>query len=180
MVLHLSSQFQHWLYRWIDMNSSDILLRTNCSVKYKQDVVELKFGSTTIRVYYPTAFEIAAGILSASKMAARFEGVPPSKWAEMAAAIQEEAFEPLSRVYRRGRHRCNIKDWSLAFERNLVVLRFDDTTVKMHYSTSFELYGLTRIAAKNAKRWAGDTARQWTTRANLQNAEDNDKFVYTH
>jgi len=159
---------------------NNVLTQHTCSAGHVQDMVGLKFGPHHIQMYYQTGFELAASIMQASKLAARFEGVHPSKWTEMTRIVPQVPHEPLSRFFRRGEARPNFTNWSVGFERNLVVFKFDDTTVKLHYSNAFEFYGWVRLASRNAKRWAGDSGRQWTTRANLQDAEANDKFVYTN
>ena len=156
----------------------EVLTKQTCAAGAKYDMVGLKFGTQRFLLYYQIAFELAAGVLMASKMAARYEGVHPSKWSEFVNTIQQSPIAPLHRGYRRSDATPNFKDWSVAFERNLVVFKFDQETIKMHYSEAFEMYGWIRTAAKNAKHWAGDTSRQWTTRANLVDAETNDKFVY--
>lgn len=143
-------------------------------------MVGLKFGPFRFLMYYQTAFELAASVLQASKMAARYEGVHPSKWTEMAQAVQQVPHEPLALQYRRTEARPNFKQWKVGYDRNLVVFTFDNTKIRVHYSDAFEMYGWIRLGGRNAKRWAGDRGKQWTTRANLQDAEDNDKFVYAH
>lgn len=157
---------------------NNVMTHHTCSAGHAQDMVGLNFGSCHIQMYYQTGFEIAASTLQSSKLAARFEGVNPSKWIEMAKIVPQVPTEPFSPFFRRGEARPNFTNWSVGFERNLVVFKFDDTTIKLHYSDSFTYYGWVRLASRNAKRWAGDKGRQWTTRAHLQDAEDNDKFLY--
>jgi len=157
---------------------NEVLTQHVCSAEHSQDMVRLIFGPHSVQMYYQTAFEIAASILQASKLSARFEGVHPSVWSDILKKAQQEPFEPLSPFFRRGTQQPNFTDWSIGFERNLVVFKFDTAIIKLHYSNAFEFYSWVRLAGKNAKRWAGDKGRQWTTRANLQDAEDNDKFVY--
>ncbi len=144
-------------------------------------MVGLKFGPQRFLLYYQTAFKIAAGILMSAKIAAQYEGVHPSSWSEELKRIlrQQVPTVPKHREYRRTTQVSNFKTWKVGGERNLVVLTFDQEIIKIHYSEAFVLYGMVRLAAKNAKAWAGDTSRQWTTRAVLVDAEQNDKFVYT-
>ncbi len=157
---------------------SEVLTQQKCAAGAAYDMVGLKFGAQEFLLYYQTAFNLAAGVLMSAKLAARYEGVHPSEWSDAAKIVQQAPFEPLHREYRRTGAIPNFEKWSVAFEENLVVIKFDRATIKMHYSNAFELYGWIRTAAKNAKRWAGDTSRQWTTRASLRDAEENDKFVY--
>ncbi len=159
---------------------SEVLQKHVCEAVYAFDMVGLKFGPQRFLLYYQTAFKMAAGILMSAKLAARYEGVHPSKWTEFVNNAQQAPFEPLSHEYRRTMHTPNFKTWKVGFESNLVTITFDHETIKMHYSDAFTLYGMIRVASKNAKRWAGDTGKQWTTRACLTDAEENDKFVYAH
>jgi len=155
-----------------------VLTKKTCASATKYDMVGLKFGPYQFLLYYQDAFKIAAGVLQSAKLAAGYEGIHPSKWSEFVDATQQDPLEPLNPEYRRSRHRPNFTTWQVAFERNLVILTFDQQKVYMHYSDAFAIYGLIRLAAKNSKRWAGDTSRQWTTRAHLVDAEENDKIVY--
>lgn len=142
-------------------------------------MVGLKFGPHRFLLYYQTAFKIAVGVLMSAKLAARYEGVHPSKWAGIAKASRSiPPSEPLHRRYRRTREVPNFTKWKVAFDENLVILTFDQEVVRMHYSDAFELYGWIRAAAANAKRWAGDTSKQRTVRAVLTDAEENDKLIY--
>lgn len=144
-------------------------------------MVELNFGPHRIHMYYQTCFKVAAGILMAAKNAARYEGVHPSTWSEILDKQRtNEIREPLSRTFRRTQELPNFTSWSVAFDHNLVTFKFDDLIIQMHFGDAFRLYGMVRVAGKNAKRWAGDTSRQWTTRAHLADAEENDKFVYVN
>lgn len=158
----------------------DMLTVHTCGAGAAKDMVGLQLGPHRFLMYYHTAFEIAAGILMSSKHAAMYEGVHPSTWSDWISqrAVPQEAYTVLSPLYRRSEARPNFKNWKLAFENNLVVFTFDRETVKMHYEDAFRLYGMVRLAGKNAKRWAGDRSRQWTTRAVLRDAEENDKIVY--
>jgi len=156
----------------------EVFVKHECAAGAKYDMVGLKFGPQRFLLYYHTAFEIALGLMTAAKLAARYEGVDPASWVNIAKVQQQEALEPMSRIYRRSQARSNITKWTVGGERNLVVLTFDAETIKIHYSDAFTLYSMIRTAAKNAKRWSGDKGRQWTTHAVLRNAEENDKFVY--
>ncbi len=158
----------------------EILKQQTCAAGAKYDMVGLKFGPHRVLMYYQTAFAVAAGVLMAAKHAARHEGVHPSKWSEMVNNARLVPTEPFSPTYRRTIERPNFKTWKIAFENNLVVFTFDDTVIKMHYSDAFTFYGSIRYAGKNAKCWAGDDSRQWTTRAVLTDAEANDKILYVH
>jgi len=156
----------------------EVLQQHACEAVHAYDMVGLKFGPQRFLLYYQTAFKVAAGVLMSAKLAAQHEGVHPSKWTEFVNNAQQAPLEPLNREYRRTNHVSNIRKWKVGFENNLVVFTFDNETIKMHYSDAFTFYGMIRVSAKNAKAWAGDIGKQWTTRAVLQDAEENDKVVY--
>lgn len=147
---------------------------------HDMDMVWLQLGPHHIQMYYQTAFKIAAGVLQAAKFAAGHEGVHPTRVLSMVDARQQDPLEPQSREYRRSEHRPNFKEWNVSFNLNIVSIRFDDTAAGIHFSNAVELYVWLRLAAKNAKRWAGDRGRQWTTTARLVDAEVNDKIVYVN
>lgn len=157
---------------------SEVLTKHTCAAVHHCDMVGVQFGPQRVVMFYQTAFKLAAGLLQAAKLAGRFEGVHPSKVAELTHIKQQEALEPLHNEYRRSTYTPNFEEWKVSFDRNLVVFTFDEERIHMHYSNAYEMYGWIRLAAKNAKRWAGDRGRQWTTRAHLADAEENDKFIY--
>ena len=156
----------------------EVLGRQVCDAQHKCDMVGLMFGSYRVSMYYQTAFKIASAVLMAAKMAARYEGVNPRHSQEIMTKMTRGVEEPQAREYRRTTHTPNFNKWTVAWEKNLVVFTFDEATIKVHYSDAYELYGWLRVAAQNAKRWAGDRSRHWTTQAHLADAEENDKFVY--
>ena len=155
-----------------------VLTRHVCNAHEIQDMVELNLGDCRILMFYQTAFSIAAGILQAATQAARFEGIHPRNRVEMSRTDRQQASVPLSPDYRRSTSMPNFKTWKVAFDGKLVVLTFDQREIRLPYDHAFKLYGWVRVAAKDAKRWSGDTSRQWSIRAALHDAEDNDKFVY--
>jgi len=158
-----------------------VLTRQVCAASAAHDMVGLKLGAYQFLMYYQTAFKMAAGTLQSSKLASRFEGVRPESWTKHVEhlLVPQLPIEPQHREYRRSKGEPNFETWKVAFERNLVIFTFDNDVIHMHYEDAFALYGHLRLAAKNAKRWAGDRGKQWSTRAHLADAEVNDKFVYT-
>ena len=156
----------------------NVLTMHKCGAGAAKDMVGLQLGPHRFLMYYQTAFKIAAGVLMSAKHAATYEGVHPSYWSDKLNKQQQVPMTILSAAYRRSPALPNFTDWKVGFENNLVVFTFDNETIRMHYEGALEIYGEIRLAGKNAKRWAGDTSRQWTTRAVLRDAEDNDKLVY--
>jgi len=157
---------------------SEVLTKQTCAASATYDMVGVQFGPHRVLMYYQTAFRVAAGTLQSAKLAARFEGVNPRKWVEEIKVAQQDPLEPLSREYRRSRYRANFETWKVGFDGSMVVYTFDDTVIKIHYSEAVKFYSMIRLAGKNAKRWAGDRGKQWSTRAHLADAEENDKFLY--
>lgn len=110
--------------------------------------------------------------------ALRYERNPPTLIRELEKYEKEPITEPLSPVYRRSGLATNVESWKVTYENQLVVMRFNDQFFKMHYVDAIVLHAWLGRAAKQAKRWAGDSSRQWRLFARLTDAEDNDKFAY--
>ena len=72
----------------------------------------------------------------------------------------------------------NITEWRVDWARQLVVVVFDQLECSLHYSDALRLHVILREHARVAKAWAGDRARVKRTLAYLNDAEENDKFVY--
>ena len=61
-------------------------------------------------------------------------------------------------------------------ERDTVVLEIDRHELKMEYPYAIALSQQLRMHGKQAKKWAGDVSRHWSTDASvLSDAEENDK-----
>ena len=157
---------------------SDLFRQRQCGAAQRCDVVDLKFGSYNAVLYYQSTFKIASAILMAAKLAGRHEGVELRKWLDFVRTEHFNPVKPTHFEYRRSGITPNVHAWDVAFEGNLVVIKLDDTTIKLHFADAFELYTMLRLAAKDAKAWAGDTSRYWNTRAMLTDAEDDDKILY--
>jgi hypothetical protein len=157
-----------------------VLTKQHCAASNTCDMVGLMFGEHRLAMFYQTAIKIAAGLRQSAKLAARYEGVRADKWDGAIKAHLHNYHEdtPFHREYRRSEHRPNFSKWSVGHSGNLVWLKFDELTVRIHYENAFELYGWLRNEAQKAKRWAGDGGRQWSGRAHLTDAEENDKIVY--
>ncbi len=144
----------------------------------KFDMVGLQLGSDRVLMYYQTAFEMAAALCMHAKMAGRYEGVHPRLFREFIDQASLPGRPKRHFEYRRTQEQPNFKNWTVAHRDNLVRMTFDTLTKTMHYSDAFKVYTQFRHAARVAKAWAGDDGRQWTTRAHLTDAEQNDKFLY--
>ncbi len=160
------------------MSTVGILKPAQINVQQALDIVQLCLGTDKIRLYYQTTFKICSNIAGAAKFAMRHEGVRPAQWNELAKYDRAHCNVRLHKEYRRSNHRTNIENWAVSFEGSLVVLTFDDQFYKMHYSDAAIVQVWLRKAAKQAKNWAGDNGRIWTTYARLTDAEENDKVLY--
>ncbi|MEE8598018.1 MAG: hypothetical protein V3S69_00600 [Dehalococcoidales bacterium] len=157
-----------------------ILTEEHYKVSTTNDIVVLKLGSHTIKLFYQTALEIAAGMRMAAKMGMRYEGVRTQQWREILknAQLKLPKIPRRNKVFRRSNEPSNISAWSVDWDRQLVVVKFDSLTATLHYTDALYLHALLRGFAKVAKAWAGDEGRTRRTVAYLNDAEENDKFVY--
>jgi hypothetical protein len=158
----------------------DLLLKSHYRVTTTNDIVVLTLGSHTIKLFYQTAFEIAAGMRLAAKMAMRHEGVRTEKWREILREVapQKPKVPRPNRVFRRSNEQCNISNWRIDWDQQLVRVVFDDLTASLHYTDALRLHVLIREFARVAKAWAGDEGKTTRMLAHLTDAEANDKFVY--
>ncbi len=148
------------------------------NVQQGMDLVQLQLGSDKIRLYYQTTFKICAGLMGSTKFAMRHEGVRPKLFEELSIYDRTNYKNPIHHEYRRSGHVTNIETWDVGFEGSLVKLTFDDQFYMMHYEHAILLYAWLRKAAKEAKRWAGDRGRVFSTFARLTDAEEDDKVLY--
>jgi len=114
----------------------------------------------------------------ATKLAMGNEGLKPDYWNKLVHYDARDCDVKMHHEYRRSKHVTNVKDWAVAFEGSLVVLKFDALTAKFHFADAAKLQVWLRRAAKQAKNWSGDRSRIWNTFARLVDAEENDKIVY--
>ena len=162
---------------------SEILKFRQVNASSAVDMVGLKFDHDRLLMYYQTAFKMAAALCMAAKMAGRYEGVQPRLYRDFIHLAGLPGRPSTHREYRRSRHMPNFDKWEVGGKRNLVFMRFErndgnELIIWMHYSDAFKLYTRFRHSAREAKAWAGDDGRVWTTRAHLTTAEHNDKFLY--
>lgn len=155
-----------------------ILTSKQVNVKQGMDLVELHLGDRSVILYYQTVFDICMKIHGLSTFALRYERNSPVLMQELEKYDLEPIDEPLSPVYRRSGLDTNVKRWRVGYENQLVMLQFDDLIVKMHYVDAVLVHAWLGRAAKQAKRWAGDSGRQFRVFAKLTDAEDNDKFAF--
>lgn len=165
---------------------SEILTLEKVDSEAVMDMVRLTFGGEHPLVPYQTAFEIIAELRMASKMAMREEGNRVSLWRQMSLIGRERADAIPARRFRRSRLEPNVAEWKVQYFRGspLVVLTFwpwpsgKILTVKIHYSDALKFYTGFRVSAREAKAWAGDSSRLWSTSAYLSDGEDDDKILY--
>ena len=156
----------------------EVMTFQQCRAASMYDMVGLQLGSDRVIMFYQTALTMAASLCMHAKMAGRHEGVHPRLFREF---IEHDTLPGRPRrhhTYRRTQQQPNFQGWAVAHKGNLVRLTFDTMTKTMHYSDAFRVYTQFRHEARTAKAWAGDDGKQWTTRAHLTDAEQNDKFLY--
>ncbi len=157
---------------------SNVMTFQQVSAASMYDMVGLKLGSDRVLMYYYTAFEMAASLCMHAKMAGRYEGVHPRLFRNFIDQDTLPGRPQKYHTYRRTQETPNFRNWTVGHKGNLVRMTFDNVTKTMHYSDAFRIYTQFRHHARCAKAWAGDNGRQWTTRAHLTDAEQNDKFLY--
>ncbi len=157
---------------------SDVFLKESVTSSADLDMVLFSFGEHRLVLPYQTAFEILAGVKLAGKMASRVDGHDPQAWRELARVNNSSRNLKPNRRFRRSNLVSNVKAWSVKFEGRLVVLVFNELTVKLHYSDALTWYTGARLAAREAQAWAGDTKRQMRAVGYLNDAAENDRLGY--
>jgi len=142
------------------------------------DMVVLVFGPNRCVVPYQTAFEILNGVRMAGKMAMRYEGNAVGLWRELATVNDVPVEITPARKFRRSNLAGNVSTWRVDFEESLVVIVLDALEVRLHYADAFKWYTLTRVQAREAQAWAGDTNKQLRATAVLTTAEENEQRGY--
>lgn len=162
---------------------SVILTLEKVAAEADHDMVRLTFGTEHPLVPYMTGFEIVADTRVASKMALREEGNDVKLWREMSLIGRERPDPVTARRFRRSHLVPNVSDWKVQYFPGspLIVLTFvpwpsgRTLVVKMHYSDSLKFYTKFRFACREAKAWAGDSSRLYSSSAYLSDGEENYK-----
>lgn len=149
-----------------------ILTKKQVSVTTVMDMVYISIVEALIVIPYQTAFEIAQRIRLASKQAMQLDNTPHAEHRSIAHIDSDPEFY-CHPSFRRSSLVSNVNVWEVGGEGVLVVLKFDDLTVKLDYPDALTLHSWIRVRAKEAKGWAGDRSRTMRGLANLTNAEDN-------
>ena len=157
---------------------TDVFLKESVTSGSDLDMVLFSFGEHRVVVPYQTAFELLAGVKLAGKMASREDGLDPQAWRELARVNNSSRNLKPNRRFRRSNLTSNVKTWAVKFEGRLVVLVFNELTVKLHYGDALQWYTGARLAAREAQAWAGDTKRQLRAVGYLNDAAENDRLGY--
>lgn len=158
---------------------SDVFLKESVTSSADLDMVSFTFGAHRVLVPYQTAFEILAGVKLAGKMASRVDGNDPQAWRELARVNNSTRNLTPHRRFRRSNLQSNVKTWEVKFDGALVVLIFNELTVKLHYADALQWYTGARLAAREAQAWAGDSKRQMRAVGYLNDAEENYRLGYS-
>ncbi|KKM58118.1 hypothetical protein LCGC14_1549850 [marine sediment metagenome] len=156
----------------------DLFTLKQVNVQHALDLVQIQLGSDKIRLYYQTVFKLCVQTMGCAKQAMGHEGLRPKFWAKI---NQYERFTPATRLhheYRRSEGLSNVKNWDVNPEDSLVVWTFNERFYKMHYSDAVMMYAWMRRAAAEAKNWAGDRSRIFSTSARLTDSNETAKILY--
>lgn len=162
----------------------DLFVYRSVTSESQFDLWVLQLGTNRLTMPYQLGFEILSAVLQACKFAMNYEQIASRHWREFANLqdILASAGDALNCGFRRSQILPNVLDCDVAYENNLVRMEFhpagggDMLTAKFHYYDCFQLYREGRAACRTAKAWAGDSARIMNIRADLRDAEDNDKL----
>lgn len=139
-------------------------------IGYVKDLVQWQLGDRKVRLYYPTAFKLFAEMRVYAKGAVTIAGGNTRLWRELAKYEDAPPDVPLNREYRRSGHLSNLTTWDVDLEGELVVVQLDDLIAKFHCTDALIAQAMGTMAARNAKRWAGDGARDLVLTALLTDA----------
>ncbi len=129
-------------------------------VGHALDLVQWQLGDRKVRLYYPTAFKLFSHIRVYAKGAVTLAGENTRLWRELAKYEDAAPVVPLNPEYRRSGVLSNIKHKPrVDLEGDLVVVQLDDLIAKFHCTDALIVQAMGMAAARNAKRWAGDGAR---------------------
>ena len=162
----------------------DLFVYESVTSESQFDLWVLQLAANRLTMPYQLGFEILSSVLQACKFAMNYEQVASKHWREFAQLeTMGTPSDVLNRKFRRSQILPNVLDCAVAYENNLVRMEFypagggDMLIAKFHYYDCFKLYRHGRAACRTAKAWAGDSARILNFRADLRDAEDNDKII---
>ena len=153
-----------------------VLMRHIYGARHVLDIVEIILGSQRPRVFYQTAREIAPHIRVAAKSCLQYERERARAWRLWQAKDFGAVYEPRHPAFRRSNLQATVRRWRVYPQGALVVLKFDDLTVRVPYEEALNLHGFIDVAAQNARNWAGDGAGGIIVTGLLSDAEHNYKI----
>lgn len=146
------------------------------NVQQGLDLVQLELATHRIRLHYQTTFAVVRALRVAAKAAMPHEGLVIGTWRELAGAPPDPCTVPMHPTFRQSGRRTNVETWRVGFEGALVLAEFNELVAKFHYPDAFRLQAWLRVAARQAKHWAGDRGRAMAATAYLTDAEFNDRL----
>lgn len=150
---------------------SDVFRFEPADIAKALDIVQWRLGDNKLRLYYPTAIKLAGRMRVCGKEAIAQAGGNRKLWRDIIKYESAEIVEPLHPDYRRSGYLSNLRTEPKAHvEGELVVLTFDKLTAKLHCTDALIAQAMLMRAARNAKRWAGDSNRGFVLSALLTNA----------
>lgn len=156
---------------------SDIISRQNVSVETDCDRVILTVSRTQFPIPYATAFRIAAHLKQVCKQAMRISYEPLNNW-EQRLGLDREITVNEIHPERRSTAPLERYEWRIETEGEMTYVWFGNTSVGFHFESALKISHWLRLAAAQAKRWAGDTGKSIHTVGTLSDAEQNYKHGY--
>ena len=156
---------------------SDILSQQNVSVETDCDRVILTVNRTQFPIPYALAFRIAAHLKMVCKQAMRISYEPLDDWGRRLGLDRELPVNEIS-PERRSTAPLEKYEWRIESEGEMTYIWFGNTSIGFHFESALKISHWLRLAAAQAKNWAGDTGKAMHTVGTLTDAEDNYKRGY--
>lgn len=155
----------------------DLLRPQQFSVTTENDIVIFAAGSGVARFSYTTAAAIGQGLRVAGGAALRNEGVKPLERAAMKRDLPDAAAEAALAAPPMHDDRRNTASpgtrWAVVVEGAIVRFNIGNVSIAMEANTALTLGNWLRVRAREAKLWAGDTARVIRMSGILTDAAEN-------
>jgi hypothetical protein len=152
---------------------SGFFKKQHVNVQQGLDLVRLKISTHKIDLYYQTAFAISRAMRMEAKGAMSYEKTAVKLWRELANYERQPSALPMNPFYRRSDGVSNLNEWAVKGKGPLVIVELNELTAKLHYADALIIQSWIRVAATEAKRWAGDRSKGLYAVAHLTDAENN-------
>lgn len=153
---------------------SDLLTKQKVCVETDCDRVVLVVGRTAFPMPYASASKIAAGLKMACKQAMRVSGESLDNWEARQKLDREIQVNELNSTRRTTTMPAQFQ-WRVESTGEMVAIWFNEVKLEFHFSAGLQISQWVRLAAKQAKNWAGDSGTKMHMTGILTDAEDNYK-----